>query len=674
MNLPTFGQLLAEYMQRSGINDSELARSIGVRRQTIFRWKEGLVERPRAREDVLQCAKKLRLTEEERNLLLLTAGFAPEQLTVAVRDEAAVSAVSALPQTEAVADNFPADAEVASVMAAATVPTAAPVVALNETAQGNRPMTVAASPLPSPTLPPTVITAAPESSATLPPWLERIRPLVTDHWLHWWPMGAGLLIMLLLGLLWTRRAPLLIVVTPTPLPPATVELHAPPQTTPINLGAYPVAAAGETLLLVAQFKDYTLDTPYNVAGRISEELGQQIAAAGLVSITVQHWPEEITTALRARQLLTATNATLVIWGEYDSGRVRVNLDARDPKANQSRNFTLTPADELVTTINAVVPVEIRNTALLALGSLANDQGHTQMTVGRLLRDQGNYQAAATLFERALELNPPDSATAANLHFYLGYLAEKSAGLADYDRAITYYTRAFALNPQLVTALYNRGTAQIARIRLLPANEPLILEGLNAAIDDLTLVIAQRPGDSNAYLNRAIAYYERDYPNDMTAALADLTHVIAVQPANANAYFNRGLVHLRGGKAMAWLDDFQKTLALDPKHTGAISGLCWGYALVQQAAKALPYCNQAVMVDPTGLSNDSRGIVYAQLGRYPEAIADFHIYLDSLQREQAVTLYERYRGPLVEEWITQLEAGKTPFDSTLLEKLRHRDHY
>ena len=67
MTLPTFGKLLSEYMSRSGISDSELARSIGVRRQTIFRWKEGLVERPRAREDVLQCAKKLRLSDEERD-------------------------------------------------------------------------------------------------------------------------------------------------------------------------------------------------------------------------------------------------------------------------------------------------------------------------------------------------------------------------------------------------------------------------------------------------------------------------------------------------------------------------------------------------------------------------------------------------------------------------------
>ena len=65
----TFGELLTEFMHRTGTSDSELARTLGVRRQTIFRWKEGLVERPRHRDDILLIAKKLRLTPEERKIM-----------------------------------------------------------------------------------------------------------------------------------------------------------------------------------------------------------------------------------------------------------------------------------------------------------------------------------------------------------------------------------------------------------------------------------------------------------------------------------------------------------------------------------------------------------------------------------------------------------------------------
>lgn len=76
--MQAFGELLSDYMRRTGINDSELARTLGISRQTVFRWKQGQVARPRHRDDVLVCARRLRLSAQERDLLLLAAGFAPE--------------------------------------------------------------------------------------------------------------------------------------------------------------------------------------------------------------------------------------------------------------------------------------------------------------------------------------------------------------------------------------------------------------------------------------------------------------------------------------------------------------------------------------------------------------------------------------------------------------------
>ncbi|MCU0510796.1 MAG: helix-turn-helix transcriptional regulator, partial [Anaerolineae bacterium] len=58
----TFSELLREYIARTGVSDAELARAVGVQRQTIFRWKEGTVTRPRSAEEVLRLAAKLRLT------------------------------------------------------------------------------------------------------------------------------------------------------------------------------------------------------------------------------------------------------------------------------------------------------------------------------------------------------------------------------------------------------------------------------------------------------------------------------------------------------------------------------------------------------------------------------------------------------------------------------------
>lgn len=92
--MATFSELLTEYMTRTGISDSELARHLGISRQTIFRWKEGLTARPRVREDVLKCAERLRLSPHERDALLLAAGFAPEQ-NLAPTDDGRPTAESA---------------------------------------------------------------------------------------------------------------------------------------------------------------------------------------------------------------------------------------------------------------------------------------------------------------------------------------------------------------------------------------------------------------------------------------------------------------------------------------------------------------------------------------------------------------------------------------------------
>ncbi len=650
MNLPTFSQLLSVYMHRSGISDSELARSIGVRRQTIFRWKEGLVERPRAREDVLRCATKLRLNDEERDRLLLAAGFAPELGLPDAPHEPLAATYATPPDPSAIEtqDILTLAGDVADAASAPEQPIS-PLV--------NHPLTAQ---------PPMAATATNMSvAASLSPhdgWFSRALTRAQRSGSHWalWPVTAGVLALLLFGLVWARNMPLFDSPTPTPPPPATVVLHAPPLGTPATSTPFPVAVEGETLLLVAQFTGYTTNERYNVAGRISEELTSQITMAELISTTVLVWPEEISNTARASQLLAATNATLIIWGEYDSGRVRVNLETRTAGERQKRDFTLTSADDLVTTINSTVPNEIRVVALIALG--------------RLLRDQQATAAASAVFQRALALNPEDQAVKAKLNFYLGYLAEQGTQLSDLNRAITYYTRATELDHQLYVAYYNRGTVQIRRFELQPNDEALLTETLTAAIADLGHVINYRATYLDAYLNRAIAYYGRDEADDMAAALQDLNRLLGLKADNADAYYTRGLVRIRAGEEVQWVEDFQQTLALQPAHVGAISGLCWGYTLAQQAATAIPYCDQATALDTTGASRDSRAIAYAQLGRYDEAIADFRAYLDWLQTLQSTTLYVRYRGPQVEQWIARLTGGENPFDAALLAELRHRDHY
>jgi len=133
------------------------------------------------------------------------------------------------------------------------------------------------------------------------------------------------------------------------------------------------------------------------------------------------------------------------------------------------------------------------------------------------------------------------------------------------------------------------------------------------------------------------------------------------PETIEAYFNRGLAHIRANDAAGWQADLKQTLVLDPDHAGAHAALCWGYALDRQAAAALPYCDRAVALAPSGPGRDSRGIVYAELGRFAEAGRDIAEYLRG--DPPAAERVERTR------WLTALAAGRDPFDQATLDRLR-----
>ncbi len=242
--MQTFSELLKRHTERTGISDAELARAVGVRRQTIFRWKEGTVARPRSRDDVLAVSLKLRLSPSETDELLLAAGFhpegiGPEGIGPAATEPALIGGESmqAAPVRDRLPDGFPS-----------------PDDGLNS-----------------------------NSAATS--GLSRFR---------WLGLGLStlLLLALLVGIWLSRRPPL------------------------------PVAAPGETLVIVGQFVNFSAgEIGFNVAGRIAEPLRQEIESAGLSTVRVALWPDPIRSEAEAQATLARTAAWMVIWGEYDSGRV-----------------------------------------------------------------------------------------------------------------------------------------------------------------------------------------------------------------------------------------------------------------------------------------------------------------------------------------------------------------
>ena len=602
--MQTFGELLTQYMRRTGISDSELARSIGVQRQTIFRWKEGATGRPRVREDVLRCAARLRLTPEERDLLLLAAGFPPE----------------APPAPPAISPAAVASPAQESVRAAPVAVSAAVQVAEPPAQAAQRTETI---------LLPEAAPDAPAAPRRAP------APLLA--------VAATLLILagIAAGAVWWlagRSAP-------QPTPPPTPAAAA---------TACPEAANGETLLLVAPFANYTVDQGYNVAGRIRDALRAEVARAQLAVTSVELCPAPFTTEGQAAAALTRAHAALLIWGEFDSGRVRALVLAADAAEPAVWERQLGSPADLPLTVNAETPREVTALAKSALGTL--------------FQAESDFGKAQAVLGEAIEQPPVDPASQAKLYFYYG-LAHEKLDPPDWSAAIEAYSQTLSLKPEWINALYNRGTAYLMRSRTRALDDAELAHDLDRAVVDLSGVIAVKPDYWEAYLNRGSSYFERKGPGDLAAAVGDYSLAVSLAPDEPAPYFARALAAIRMDDAEAWQRDLAKALELAPDAPELLMGHCWGYAATFQPDEALPWCERALAADSTpDASRDIVGLAYAEAGRLAEAQNEFERYLAWVET-QPRRLYERLNGARVAGWLADIEAGKNPITPAAVDQFR-----
>jgi tetratricopeptide (TPR) repeat protein len=502
--MKTFSDLLSEYIQRIGVSDAELARRLGVSRQTIFRWREGQIQRPRYREDVLDLARKLRLTEQESDQLLMSAGFPPEHVDESIRD-------LAFPETES------------------------------------------QSPI---------------------RWLFTIR----RSWL--W-----VLLTLAAFVTWLLFYP-----DDKPKP----------------------ADEEELLILVSEFAHAGGDLGFNVAGRLEQGIQASVEELTLETIRVETYPEFVEDEALAFSLLEELNATLLVWGEYDSGRVVAHILSRDLSGEafpREEQWVLDRAEALPTTINLDLPHEVNWLALFA--------------IGRSLQSQGAYDLAQQAYDDALSYIEGNVAREALLYFYLGY-AEASKMQGDIDRVIAYYSE----------------------------------------------VLSRKADHASALNNRAVAYMTRDSYGDLERALEDLLHALEVSPDDATFHLNLGLVRIWLDKENLdqAIEGFKAAAALEPDSASIQNALCWNLSIAGDPEEALPHCEKALSLDPSADYYDSYGLALALLGRYGESVRAFEQGL-TLLKLQDPDLY-RERSSSREPWIAALSAGENPFDQEILDTLLH----
>ena len=612
----TFAELLTEYIERAGISDTELARSIGVRRQTLFRWKDGQIQRPRYRDGVLRCARRLRLTAEERDLLLTAAGFSPAAPPAPV-SERTQEPVGETPQATSSDEGISDDAVPQSTpgpsrrpwligFAGGLVIVVGIALATAMLSNGGGEVPVAtdvstATPTPEPTAPPSTVTAV----------------LVT-------PVAE------------TPEAEVKAKAVETP----EAEVEA-------KTAETPEPDVEEDVVVIARFVNYIGgETGYNVAGRIKSALEEEIRAEFIPSIRIEILGEDIRDEAEAQAVARRTNASIVIWGEYDSGRAQARFTVPalggSMEESQVERPVLNPTD-LTATINTELPHQVRLLALLIFAELYEG-------------GEDSKPARDALTEALAEL-PEESDTVATIYFRLAYLyqVQDPPNLSASEK---YYTLAMLYRPDSPTPYFNRGLVYWAQ------------DEIDKAIDDYSESLLRKPHDPAALRGRGVAYLERKKAGDAARAVDDFSKAIEIDDTILLNFFNRSIAYFMQGGAHddRSLNDLHHALTMDSEHTGSLNNLCWFMSLTGRAAEGLPYCERALSVDRDyHLAYDSRGLAHALLGNYEKALEDFGKFLDWLDTQPSDT-YDRY-GPRRKRWVESLNKGENPFDEAELLALR-----
>ena len=212
---------------------------------------------------------------------------------------------------------------------------------------------------------------------------------------------------------------------------------------------YPAAVDGESLIVLSPFVNYTGGGQgFNVVGRLRGAVDDELEMADLTSVRTVEWPKVIDGAPEAKDAIRRSNAALVIWGEYDSGRVVAHFTApqhlSSSRGDRAVDISASPS-ELPATINIGLTNEVRFVALA--------------TLGQLYLEQDEFDRAKTLLIRALDPPPSDVGALANLRFLLGS-AFLGGDLADYDEAIWLFTQVLAVEPRSVEALNSRALGPV----------------------------------------------------------------------------------------------------------------------------------------------------------------------------------------------------------------------
>jgi len=117
---------------------------------------------------------------------------------------------------------------------------------------------------------------------------------------------------------------------------------------------------------------------------------------------------------------------------------------------------------------------------------------------------------------------------------------------------------------------------------------------------------------------------RSYANlgEDQKALADFQRALQAAPDLAMAYFNLGVIYFSHQLYTEAFANFSQAVQYDPENWRACNYLGLLYNIRGEFGTAVAVFSQALELKPDDVIYCNRGVAYANLGQYPEAVSDF----------------------------------------------------
>jgi tetratricopeptide (TPR) repeat protein len=229
----------------------------------------------------------------------------------------------------------------------------------------------------------------------------------------------------------------------------------------------------------------------------------------------------------------------------------------------------------------------------------------QLNLGLAYFKDGDYQKAIAAFAPLLKAAAPNTDDAQRLTVLMGM---SHYGLGQYAAAVPFLKDASAHDAQNLPLLLT-----LAHSCLLSSQYPCVLDAFHK-------MVALNANSAEAEMLEGEAL---DEMKDSLGATREFRAAVQANPKEPNVHFGLGYLLWTQGQTPEAAQQFQAELDNDPAHTQAMLYLADSDIQMSRMDAALPLLEKLVKLNPkSAMGHMDLGIVYADAGRNPEALAEF----------------------------------------------------